>query len=127
MKDRSHDTPVVQVRQFIQSARDVGYKSPEFAIFELVDNAVQAGATQVRVRIVGGDRRDGSAVREIAVEDNGVGMTPRQLSTSLSFGGSTRYGDRSGLGRYGMGLPSSSISQARRVDVYSWRRRTQVW
>ena len=33
----------------------------------------------------------------------------------------TRFNDRSGLGRYGMGLPNSSLSQARRVTVYTWQ------
>src|SRR2546428_2522805 len=39
---------------------------------------------------------------------------------ALRFGGSTRFNDRKGLGRYGMGLPNSSLSQARRVDVCTW-------
>ena len=40
----------------------------------------------------------------------------------LRFGGSSRFNDHTGLGRYGMRLPDSSLSQARRVEVYSWRK-----
>jgi hypothetical protein len=44
------------------------------------------------------------------------------LRTALSFGGSTRFNDRGGQGRFGMGLPNSSVSQAGRLDLYSWQR-----
>ena len=47
-----------------------------------------------------------------------AGMDPFTLRQALRFGGSTRFGDRSGLGQYGMGLPGASLSQARRVTVY---------
>src|SRR5690348_1845911 len=49
-------------------------------------------------------------------------MTATAWTRWLRFGGSSRFNDRSGLGRYGMGLPNSSFSQARRVDVYSWQK-----
>src|SRR5439155_3631285 len=58
----------------------------------------------------------------LSVLDDGCGMDKRTLRQALRFGGSSRFNDRSGLGRYGMGLPNSSLSQARRVDVYSWLR-----
>ena len=43
------------------------------------------------------------------------------LRSALRFGGSTRFNDRRGLGRYGMGLPNSSLSQARCVRAYTWQ------
>jgi hypothetical protein len=58
---------------------------------------------------------------EVSVLDDGCGMAPPDLAAALQFGGSSRFGDRRGLGRFGMGLPNSSLSQARRVEVYSWR------
>ena len=47
-------------------------------------------------------------------------MDAVKLRMALRFGGSTRFDDRQGLGRYGMGLPNSSLSQAKRVTVHSW-------
>ena len=47
-------------------------------------------------------------------------MAPDTLASSLSFGGTNRFDDRSSLGRYGMGLPNGSLSQARRVTVVTW-------
>jgi hypothetical protein len=58
----------------------------------------------------------------VSVLDDGCGMDKKVLRQALRFGGSSRFNDRSGLGRYGMGLPNSSLSQARRVEVYSWRK-----
>jgi hypothetical protein len=53
-------------------------------------------------------------------------MDRTTLRQALRFGGSSRFNDRSGLGRYGMGLLNSSLSQARRVEVYSWVRPAKV-
>jgi hypothetical protein len=56
----------------------------------------------------------------LAVLDDGCGMNARTLRSALQFGGSERFGDRTGPGRFGFGLPNSSISQSRRVEVFSW-------
>ena len=110
-------SPVVSLPEFLQSTRHAGYRSPAHAIAELVDNAVQAGANTVDVRVL-----DGEDGMEVHVQDDGEGMDVDVLSAALCFGGSSRYGDREGMGRFGMGLPTSSLSQARRVDLYSWQR-----
>lgn len=106
---------LVDVRNFLCSVRETGYRSFAHAIAELVDNSIQADATQVSIRM---SADEGG---RIAVVDNGTGMSRDSLRTALQFGGSTRYGDRNGSGRFGMGLPTSSLSLARRVDVYTWR------
>ena len=45
----------------------------------------------------------------------------RTLLDALKFGGGTRHNSNSGIGKYGMGLPTSSISQCKRVDVWTWQ------
>lgn len=105
---------VVNVRNFLLSVRETGYRSFAHTLAELVDNSIQAGATHVSISIV---PEDGG---RITITDNGSGMTPDALRTALQFGGSTRFGDRTGTGRFGMGLPTSSVSLAKRVDVYTW-------
>ncbi|RMH12718.1 MAG: hypothetical protein D6695_05855 [Planctomycetota bacterium] len=59
--------------------------------------------------------------------DDGSGMAPHTLRTALRFGGTTRFDDRSGLGRFGMGLPNSSASQCRRLEVYTWEKPNEVY
>ena len=60
---------------------------------------------------------------EISVVDDGEGMDADTLGAALTFGGSSRFNDRSSLGRYGMGLPNGTLSRSRRVEVYTWRGR----
>ncbi|WP_260705691.1 ATP-binding protein [Edaphobacter flagellatus] len=118
--------PIVSVRAFIEATRDSGYKSTSAAIAELVDNAIEANAEQITISIVE-TFIAGSRTISISVLDNGSGMPRQVLELALQFGGSTRFGSRKGLGRYGMGLPNGSLSQARRVEVISWERPDEVW
>jgi len=115
------DNSIIAVDKFILATRDSGYKGTESAIAELVDNSLQAGASEVIISIAADDEGNEHPMR-VSVLDDGCGMDKKTLRQALRFGGSSRFNDRNGLGRYGMGLPNSSFSQARRVDVYSWRR-----
>jgi hypothetical protein len=119
-RDVKQDDSLVAVDRFIQATRDSGYKGTPSAIAELVDNAIQAGATRVVISI-DADEVEPDGTPRVEVLDNGSGMDATILQQALRFGGSTRFNDREGLGRYGMGLPNSSLSQARRVEVWTWR------
>jgi len=115
--------PLVAIRSFIQATRDSGYKSTSAAVSELVDNAFEAEATCVRVEV----NEDPRGEKRLSVSDNGHGMAPTIMQLALQFGGSTRFNFRQGAGRYGMGLPNGSLSQARRVDLYSWSNPHKIW
>jgi hypothetical protein len=112
--------PIILNQTFIEATRDTGYRSTAAAVAELVDNAVQAKAKNVHI-FVREDAGDGTGAPGLAVLDDGSGMDGATLRRALQFGGSMRFGDRSGLGRFGMGLPNASVSQARRLDVFTWR------
>jgi hypothetical protein len=114
------DCSIIALDKFIQATRDSGYKGTASAISELVDNAIQAGARRIDISVTAKTTDDDKTI-EVSVVDNGCGMDPFTLRQALRFGGSTRFGDRKGLGRYGMGLPNASLSQARRVTVYTWQ------
>lgn len=118
--------PVVALNRFIEATRDSGYKNTASAVAELIDNSFEAHASEIEVLIVELNA-SGRRQLQLAVMDNGSGMTPSVLRLALQFGGSTRFNSRDGVGRYGMGLPNSSLSQARRVDVYSWTLTDAVW
>jgi len=123
--------PIVADHHFILATRDTGYRSLAAALAELIDNAIQAQATHVRI-FVREDRAPtsdgGGPNREltIGVLDDGRGMDGGGLWTAVQFGGTERFNDRSSLGRFGMGLPNSSVSVTRRLEVYSWRRHGEV-
>jgi hypothetical protein len=113
---------LVDFQNFIVATRDSGYKSTPSALAELIDNAIEAGATKIEIHIHV-SRVDGETSYEILVVDNGKGMNANELSFALQFGGSSRFNSRTSLGRYGMGLPNSSLSQCRRVEVTTWRKK----
>lgn len=119
----NHD--IVPTHLVVKAMRDSGYKNAAYAIAELMDNSIQAGATSVELlcgeRVERLKQRQRSRISEIAVLDNGCGMDTSVLQMALQFGNGTRLNDFTGIGRFGMGLPNSSISQARRVDVWSWQ------
>ncbi len=121
-KYRTGEYPLVSIQTFIEATRDSGYKSTAAALSELVDNSFEAKASTVSVCL--SEDAEGKC---ITVTDDGIGMSPRTMRTALQFGGSTRFNSRKGLGRYGMGLPNGSLSQARRVDVYSWTNPGNIW
>lgn len=119
------DAHIIPSRLAITAMRDSGYKNTAYALAELIDNAQQAGASvievlcfQKRERI---QQRERSRISQIAVLDNGAGMDSATMRMALQFGNGRYLKDRSGIGRFGMGLPNASISQAGRVEVWSWQ------
>ena len=113
---------IVDSRMTVEAMRDSGYKSTTHALAELIDNSIESEATAIEV--FGVSRRDTRSgrftLKELAVVDNGEGMDGLRLRGSLRYGHGTRR-ERRGIGRFGLGLPNSSMSQAKRVDVWSWQ------
>lgn len=111
----------------IEAMRDNGYKNTAYAVAELIDNSIQANANYVQIickeKEVAGTNRTLLKLHQLAVLDNGEGMPSDVLQLCLQFGNGTRLerNKRTGIGRFGMGLPASSISQCKRVDVWSWQ------
>ena len=109
----------------VRALRDSRYHNTAYAIAELIDNSIEADAERVELlcmeqaKIVQSHSRP--RVSEIAVLDNGTGMDARTLLDALKFGGGTRHDSVRGIGKYGMGLPTSSMSQCKRVDVWTWQ------
>lgn len=110
--------PLLVPENFIRAVRESGYVSLSTALAELIDNSLQAGANTIEVTI---NRSEPSALPRITVEDDGSGMTKEELTTCLRFGGSSRFDSRASFGRFGMGLPTASLSQARHIEVATWQ------
>ncbi len=109
----------------IHSLRDNGYSNTAYALAELIDNSIQAKATRVELCFLESSKQNPkritSSVDHIIVWDNGNGMDSDTLVKAMQFGGSKNREEVGGMGKFGMGLPSSSISQCKRVDVWSWQ------
>ncbi len=115
---------IIQLQNFIQATRDSGYCSVSQALAEIIDNSVEAAATLVSINI---QRYAATKKFEISIIDNGCGMSPAKLANAIRFGGTDRFNSRERYGRYGMGLPNSSLSQCKRLEVFTWRKKPNVY
>lgn len=89
----------------------------ESAVADVVDNSISAGATKVSIRYKGA--LDSSW---LAICDNGSGMSQEELLSAMQFGSRTLEAERNGncdLGRFGLGLKVASLSQCRKLTVFS--------
>ena len=104
------------------------------AVGEVIDNSLQANANNIRCRIFTQKKKIGKnkqrateVVERLAVGDDGDGMDYHTLHHSLMLGYSSRYNDRSGMGRFGVGAKMGGISQAKRIDIYSRQSAGDPW
>lgn len=104
---------------FVRGIRDLGYRSNGDAIAEFIDNSHQACADRVDVCFGYDGTSSTKKPVQLAVIDNGHGMEPDMIRMAVMWGGTHREGDRTGLGRYGYGLPCASVSLGRRFTVFS--------
>lgn len=113
---------IINTTMTVESMRNSGYRSTTHALAELVDNSIEANASDVEIFGVSriNERTGRMNLSQLAVLDNGHGMDSDTLRNSLRYGSGTRR-NRKGIGRFGMGLPNSSMSQARRADIWSWQ------
>lgn len=111
--------PLMGVSNILQ-LQENGYKSTVSAISEVIDNSIQAGAKKIDVVLIQNVTNTRSSyIDEILILDNGSGMNEEVFNSALQMSSGTRGNARHGLGRYGQGLPNSSISQTKRVEVYT--------
>lgn len=107
---------LIAAAAFVKGMRDSGYRSTATAIDELVDNSYQSQADRIDLVCT---VDNGKAVGDIFVIDNGHGMEPEMIRAAVLWGGTHRFNDRSGFGRYGFGLPSAAVSMTEEYAVYS--------
>jgi hypothetical protein len=103
---------IPSAKRLISSMRDLGYEFSD-AVAEIVDNSIQAGANVIQVNL----QFDGYE-SYLTVLDNGVGMTPAEIREALRFGSMRDY-ERDDLGKFGLGLKTSSLSQCDSLTVSS--------
>jgi histidine kinase/DNA gyrase B/HSP90-like ATPase len=112
--------PLFLGQTLVNSLRDMGYNSTTSALCEHVDNAIQWGASEIRVYFHESGRQDERRISTL-VYDNGRGMAPNVLKVATAFGGSLVFENRTGIGRYGMGMKAAALSMSPAFEVYSWQ------
>jgi hypothetical protein len=115
--------PLFNSKRALESQRRSAYRNTAAAAREMVDNAIEAGATKVHVLFDRpSDRKNyqrKDAVSAVAFIDNGSGMLPGMARFALSWGGGTHFDEPEFIGKFGFGLPNASINQTRSVEVYT--------
>jgi hypothetical protein len=95
---------------------------------EVIDNSIQAFADDIRIKFE--EKQDRTArskqIGRVIFTDNGDGMDINLLHKCLKLGHSSRYNDRSGIGRFGVGMTLGAIHECRRVEVYS-KTKSSTW
>lgn len=118
----TEEMDIINISDYGEALRNSGYKDIESAMAEIVDNSIQAKAKNVLViikdRVPSWGKR--SQVYEVAFLDDGMGMTAEWVQGCLRFGNGTRRTEK-GMGKFGVGLPQSSLYASPRVEVYSWQ------
>src|SRR5438105_3771282 len=97
--------PLFNSMRALESQRRSGYRNTAAAAREMVDNAIEAGATKVHVIFDRPSDRKSyqrkDAVTAVAFIDNGSGMLPGMARFALSWGGGTHFDDPEFIGKFG--------------------------
>lgn len=99
----------------------IGY-TPATALCDIVDNAVEAHAKRIWIRVVRDTQRADTArnnVKEYTIIDDGQGMSEDQIIGALELGSSDSDYRANSLSKFGLGLKSASFSQGERLEVIS--------
>lgn len=99
----------------LESLRGLGYTAAT-ALADIVDNSISAAASNVDIWLTW----DGPASR-VTILDDGRGMSDSELEKAMRLGDRSPLDDRAAddLGRFGVGLKTSSFSQCRRLTLAS--------
>ena len=115
--DASLPAQIIQVDKALESWRDARFDL-NTAIGEVIDNSIEAAATRSPDPDLS-QGRQAQDHRHHRVQRRRYWHRRHTLPHVLTLGYSSRYGQRSGLGRFGVGLKLAALSHARRLDIYT--------
>lgn len=101
----------------METARSFGNYDLAAALADLIDNSIKAKATCVSITF---EPEENDVV--VRIRDNGIGMDQKTLIAAMRPASTNPLDVREpdDLGRFGWGLKSASLSQARVLTVVSW-------
>jgi len=106
-----------QAKDLMATARSFGNYDLAAALADLIDNSIKAKATRVDITF---EPEDSDVV--VRIRDDGIGMDLETLVIAMRPASANPQDERESddLGRFGWGLKSASLSQARVLTVVSW-------
>lgn len=135
---KGFEYPLFNGWQAVQSQRKSAYKTTARAAREIVDNAIEAGAQHVWIvfEVVSEQERKSrerkNRVTSVAFIDDGPGMVHHSdeksmLRLALSWGGGSHFDNPQFIGKFGFGLPNSSVNQTQLTDVFTRTKPDKSW
>ena len=111
--DEVYDVVSPRADSLMESLRGAGYSLPT-AISDLIDNSITAGAANIWLHF-----HWSGAKSQVSILDDGRGMSENELVDAMRIGSRSPRDERDAddLGRFGLGLKTASISQARSLTV----------
>lgn len=106
------------IEQRIKSERESDFDTNS-AYGEILDNAEQANAKNIKIEFFYSPDGRKQKLDYVIFGDDGDGMSPEILENCLSSGFSSRYDDRDGIGRFGVGMTKAFMNQCLICEVYS--------
>jgi hypothetical protein len=94
---------------------------------EAIDNAIQAKAKNINVKFYAPLANRIRPISKLAFGDDGIGMDAATIASCLKLGWSSRFNDRSGIGRFGVGMILGAIHECMRIEVYSKQKQSSNW
>ena len=122
LEQQGYEEVAPEASAMIESMRAYGYTLAT-AIADLIDNSIAAGARNVwlEARWAGRDSW-------FTIADDGGGMSESELRDAMRLGSRNPRLERApaDLGRFGLGLKTASLSQCRRLTVFSKQKDSAV-
>ena len=108
--------------RLINAIANIGY-DPEVALCDLIDNCIDASASNVQVDLVRHAAGDGASdsIAEYRIADNGVGMDRDALISAFTLGSTREYAPHS-LGKFGLGMKSAGLSVGNEIAILTKKR-----
>ncbi len=124
------NTRFVTEANAIESLRSSDFDANS-AYGEVIDNSIQAEAKNIKIkfttkRATGKGNRGYEHIETLAFGDDGIGMNVYTLQHCAQIGWSSRYNQRDGIGRFGVGMTLAAIHECKRVEIYS-KQKDENW
>lgn len=107
--------------KYLESLRSSDYKNSMYAFAEIIDNSIDAESSYIEIIFKTTLTGRKSIIEDVFFVDNGIGIPHLQLDRVVIFsvsGNVPGSGDKK-TGRFGVGLPNSSLSQTKNFSVAS--------
>ena len=130
-----------KIRIFSDSQAIQSERASDFDVYsaygEVLDNSIEAEAQNIKIKFKTSiDKKRSEDFNKgknflhidlVAFGDDGIGMDQFTLHHCLQLGYSSRYGKRTGIGRFGVGMTKGAISQCKKIEVYSKQTEGKDW